>query len=139
MRQAARSCKQNIVEGVTDSSVSMEMCIKLIGIAKGSLRELREDYSDFLRQNGLQTWEINNPKAVQTREFCRKHYDAAEFVEKCSARSAETIANIMRTQIFQLDAMLAKVMKALEEEFIQKGGIKENMYKARLDHRNKSL
>lgn len=27
MRQAARSCKQNIVEGIGDSTVSAEMCI----------------------------------------------------------------------------------------------------------------
>lgn len=33
MRQAARSCKQNIVEGVSDSTVSAEMCIKLLGVA----------------------------------------------------------------------------------------------------------
>lgn len=51
MRQAARSCKQNIVEGCSDSTVSAEMCIKLVGIAKGSLRELLEDYCDYLCQN----------------------------------------------------------------------------------------
>ena len=34
MRQAARSCKQNIVEGVSDSTVSAEMCIKLLGVAQ---------------------------------------------------------------------------------------------------------
>ena len=41
MRQAARSCKQNIVEGVSDGTVSAEICIKLLGIARGSVRELR--------------------------------------------------------------------------------------------------
>lgn len=51
MRQAARSCKQNIVEGIGDNTVSSEMCIKLIGVARGSIRELREDYADFLRQH----------------------------------------------------------------------------------------
>lgn len=34
MRQAARSCKQKIVEGITDSTVSLEMGIKLIGVAR---------------------------------------------------------------------------------------------------------
>lgn len=43
MRQAARSCKQNIVEGISDGTVSAEMCIKLIGVARGSVRELGED------------------------------------------------------------------------------------------------
>ena len=49
MRQASRSCKQNIVEGVSDQTVSVEVCIKLLGIARGSARELLEDYCDFLR------------------------------------------------------------------------------------------
>lgn len=56
MRQAARSCKQNIVEGISDGTISAEMCIKLIGVARGSVRELREDYADFLRQHKLETW-----------------------------------------------------------------------------------
>lgn len=51
MRQAARSCKQNIVEGVCDATVSAEMCIKLLGVTRGSIRELREDYADYLRQH----------------------------------------------------------------------------------------
>lgn len=57
MRQAARSCKQNIVEGVSDATVSAEMCIKLLGVARGSVRELLEDYGDFLRQHDLEIWD----------------------------------------------------------------------------------
>lgn len=56
MQQAARSCKQNIVEGVSDGTVSIEMCIKLIGVARGSVMELREDYADFLRQHKCEIW-----------------------------------------------------------------------------------
>ena len=138
MRQAARSCKQNIVEGVTDNSVLTEMCITLIGIAKGSLRELGEDYHDFLRQRGYSVWEVNDSKSVQTREYCRTHDDAGDFVEKCRMRSAETVANIMRIQIFQLDAMLAKVMQKYEAAFIPAGGVKENMLRARLEQRSKN-
>lgn len=39
--------QQNIVEGVSDCAISAEMCLKLIGVARGSVRELREDYGDF--------------------------------------------------------------------------------------------
>ncbi len=66
MRQAARSCKQNIVEGVSDKTISVEMCIKLIGVALGSLRELAEDYGDFLRQNKLVTWSLQDPRTSKT-------------------------------------------------------------------------
>ena len=37
----------------------------------------------------------------------------------------------MITQIRQLDAMLAKVLKKVEAEFINEGGIKESMSRAR--------
>ena len=43
MVQAARSGMQNIAEGSVDSGVSKASELKLTGIAKGSLQELRED------------------------------------------------------------------------------------------------
>lgn len=49
MTQAARSGKQNIVEGY--ELQSLEGYIRFLGIAKGSIRELEEDYEDFLRQS----------------------------------------------------------------------------------------
>ena len=127
MRQAARSCKQNIVEGVSDGTVSAEMCIKLLGVARGSVQELREDYGDFLRQSNLVTWSLSDPRTTQTRQFCLNHDDPKEFVEKCKARSNEVVANIMLTQIRQIEAMLAKVLKKIEADFIANGGIRESM------------
>ena len=67
MRQAARSCKQNIVEGVSDSTVSAEMCIKLLGVARGSVRELLEDYGDFLRQNNYEIWSKDDDRTKAAR------------------------------------------------------------------------
>ncbi len=72
MRQAARSCKQNIVEGVSDTTVSMEMGIKLVGVARGSLRELMEDYLDFLFQNDLKVWRLEDQVTRRARHFCKK-------------------------------------------------------------------
>lgn len=71
MRQAARSCKQNIVEGISDGTISAEMCIKLIGVARGSVRELREDYADFLRQHKLETWGKDDSRTVSVRNYSR--------------------------------------------------------------------
>lgn len=131
MRQAARSCKQNIVEGCSDGTVSAEMCIKLLGVARGSVRELLEDYGDFLRQNNHETWPAADPRTQIARAYCIKHDDPTEFVAKCRTRSDETVANIMITQIRQIDSMLAKVLKKVEAEFIAEGGIKEAMSTAR--------
>lgn len=47
MIQAARSGKQNIVEGSLEQSVASN--IKLTGVARASYGELLEDYKDFLR------------------------------------------------------------------------------------------
>lgn len=127
MRQAARSCKQNIVEGASDGTVSKEMCIKLLGVARGSVMELREDYADYLRQHKCEIWEKDDSRTLATRNYCRSHYDPREFVEKCERRSDETVANIMLTMIRQMEAMLAKVLKSLEVEFLENGGLKEAM------------
>ena len=135
MRQAARSCKQNIVEGVSDSTVSAEMCIKLLGVARGSIRELLEDYQDYLRQHEMEIWSANDSRTIATRDFCKRNDDAKMFVEKCKERSDETVANIMITLIRQIDAMLAKVLIKIEKEFVAEGGIKEAMTRARRESR----
>lgn len=135
MRQAARSCKQNIVEGVSDGTVSAEMCIKLLGVARGSIRELREDYADFLRQRKFEIWSKDDIRTVQVRGYSQNHYDPAEYVRKCEERTDETVANIMLTLAYQMDAMLAKVLLSVEEQFVAEGGIKEAMTRARKSHR----
>lgn len=135
MRQAARSCKQNIVEGVSDRTISLEMCIKLVGVARGSVRELREDYEDFLRQHDMEIWRVDDPRTLATRKYCVAHDDAKEFVARCRERSPETVANIMLTQIRQLDAMLAKLLKKIEADFLAEGGIRETMSNARRSRR----
>jgi four helix bundle protein len=57
MIQAARSGKQNIVEGSRASGTSKETEIKLFGVARASLEELLRDYCDFLRVRALPIWE----------------------------------------------------------------------------------
>ncbi len=56
MVQAARSGKQNIVEGSMASGTSKESEIKLTNVARASLEELLTDYRDFLRLRGLKEW-----------------------------------------------------------------------------------
>src|SRR5437016_6282462 len=56
MVQAARSGKQNILEGSEASGTSKEAEIKLTGVAWASLGELMEDYRDFLRLRHIEEW-----------------------------------------------------------------------------------
>jgi len=65
MVQAARSGRQNIAEASVDSGTSRKMEMKLTGVAKGSLEELRLDYEDYLRQRGLPKWEPDHPTLVR--------------------------------------------------------------------------
>lgn len=51
-------------------------------------------------------------------------------------RSPETIANIAITLIHQTDVFLRKLIDRLQIDFVKNGGIKEQMYKARIDYRN---
>lgn len=75
MEQAARSGKQNIVEGNVDGATSTYSNIHLINIAIGSLDELKEDYIDYLRCNNLRLWELEDDKCLRARTVCAKHND----------------------------------------------------------------
>ena len=57
MIQAARSGKQNILEGSKASGTSKETEIKLTNTARASLEELLDDYQDFLRSRKFRLWE----------------------------------------------------------------------------------
>lgn len=57
MVQAARSGKQNILEGSRASGTSKETELKLTNVARASLEELLEDYRDALRTRGDALWD----------------------------------------------------------------------------------
>lgn len=136
MVQAARSCKQNIVEGSVAAATSRETENKLTNVAKASLAELREDYGDYLRHNDLQTWSIDDDRVTQTRNFAKTHDDPQIYIEKLSERSPEAFCNIALTLCYQLDYMLYCVIERAKNNFLENGGIKEEMYRARVQYRN---
>lgn len=137
MIQAARSGRQNIAEGSQAGVTSAETELKLINVARASLQELLLDYEDFLRVRGLELWGNNDPRRIQTRNVCKKHNDSQYFQAALPSRSAGTIANIAITLIHQTDYLFQKLIARLQEDFVKNGGIKEMMYKARIDYRNK--
>ena len=64
MVQAARSGKQNIVEGSADGVTSMEMELKLLNVARSSMKELKEDYEDYLTSRHLSRWEVGHAQVL---------------------------------------------------------------------------
>lgn len=138
MIQAARSGRQNIGEGCEAGTTSAESEIKLINVAKASFQELLLDYEDYLRVRNLKKWDINEEKAIITRNVCSKRNDSAFYREAITKRNDETICNIAITLIHQADYLLRKYLEKLQQEFLQNGGIKEQMYKARINRKNSS-
>ena len=136
MVQAARSGKQNLAEGNIDGVTSKEMEIRLTNVNRASLHELLLDYEDYLRVRGLEQWPYNDPRCVQTRAFCKKHLDSAVYREKIKDRTDETIANIAITLIHQCDVLIKGLIEWQKKNFLENGGIKEEMYRARKAYRD---
>jgi four helix bundle suffix protein len=160
MVQAARSGKQNIVEGSMASGTSKEMEIKLTNVARASLEELLADYRDFLRTKGQPIWDKESKEAKYIRNLGKnksyKSYKSPEshgtnrtnttyvtyetyatykpFVE---TRPPDVVANIIICLIHQTNYLLDRQLKQLEAAFLKEGGLRERMTRARLESRKK--
>jgi four helix bundle suffix protein len=159
MVQAARSGKQNIVEGSMASGTSKESEIKLTNVARASLEELLEDYRDFLRTGGLRLWEKESKEALFVRRLGRvkgtgtsgmqshsshlshESYESYESYETyrpfIETRPPEVAANIIICLIHQATYLLRRQLAQLEKAFIKEGGLRERMTRARLEARRK--
>ena len=140
MEQAARSGKQNIVEGSMASAMSKEMEIKLTNVARASLEELLEDYRDFLKTRGLEEWPVEHPFAKRLRELCRVPGAGYETFKKGVEHPDPAIAaNVIIGLIRVASLLLDRQIKKLEQDFILQGGLRESMTKVRLAARKKGL
>ena len=113
MIQAARSGKQNIVEGSEDGQTSSEMEIKLLNIARGSLQELRADYNDYLNTRHLTSWPANSERQQRLREFCHSHNDYSDYEPFVNKMSDEEMANMALTLCHQTDKMMCAYIEKL--------------------------
>ena len=135
MEQAARSGKQNIVEGYSDAEGSTEIEHKLTVIAKGSLEELKEDYRDYLRSHHHEIWGPSHEKYTICQPIFKRHNDTAYYQRQIVGRSAEDIANIALIVIHQTLALIRGLIDWQDEKFLREGGIKEQRYRARTESR----
>lgn len=135
MVQAARSGKQNIAEGSVDGITSREMELRLTNVAKSSMHELLLDYEDYLLTRRLTKWDVDDPRTRQTRAYTRTHMRPEQYQHMVDTRSAETAANIAITMIHQYDVLITGLLEAQKRRFLEEGGIKEQMYRARMQAR----
>ena len=136
MVQAARSGKQNIVEGNADAETSIEMGIKLINVAKASLKELLTDYEDYLRVNGYEQWSDDSDKFIAMRKLGVEGSNQS-ILDIAKSRPLDTVANMAIILLKQEDYLLHKLLASLSEQFLDEGGFKEKMYRMRVERRGK--
>ena len=133
MVQAARSGNKNIAEGSQISGTSKESELKLTGVARGSLEELLGDYRDYLRQRGFPQWDKNSREALFVRKLGARNDESYEFYRSyIETRSSETVANVLICLIHQANYLLDQQLRQLEQDFLQAGGLRERMTRARL-------
>lgn len=137
MVQAARSGKQNIVEGSKAATTSKEMEIKLTNVARASLEELLEDYRDFLKVRDFSIWDKDSKEALYVRKLSLNSHASYESYRKfVDTRPAEVVANIAICLIHQANYLLDQQLKRLEKDFLKDGGLRERMTRARLQVRD---
>lgn len=138
MIQSVRSGKQNILEGSKAGTTSKEMEIKLTNVGRASLEELLRDYRDYLRVRDLRLWDKDSKEARYVRDLGRKTPQTFElYREFVETRPPEVIANIAICLIHQANYLVDQQLKTLEKEFIEQGGLRERMTRARLNYRNR--
>jgi four helix bundle suffix protein len=138
MVQAARSGKQNIAEASVASATSKETEIKLTNVARASLEELMLDYEDFLRTNKLTQWGTNHKLSLRFSQLNRTENATYQtYIKAFENPDPEICANSIRCLCNIVIYLLKQQIKTLEKEFLQQGGLRERMTKARIAQRNK--
>lgn len=142
MIQAARSGKQNIVEGSEAMMTSLKSAIILTNVARASLEELILDYQDFLRQRQLSKWDKNDPRVWRIRKeyggFVSNLRDLSDLNKLRVPRDPESAANTLLTLCHQNSYLLYKQVRALEIKHQKEGGYSEKLYRRRIDFRSKN-
>ncbi len=151
MTQAARSGRQNIIEGSERSSTSKDTEMKLTDVARASLSELRGDYEIFILDRGQLPWSVHSAEACTVNAIS---LDAARFTDdmvKESARHAleqrkkfarwldaedpVVVANAMLIIIGRALNMLKSQIDAQGKAFAEAGGFSERLAARRLEAR----
>ena len=138
MVQAARSGKQNIVEGITDGAASKESELKLLKVAAGSLHELHEDYEDWLRSHQHPIWAKDSVEMKALWAVGKEHSDSEYFMQLARTRPPQTTANIARGMTEQAIYFLDRLIQSKVKRFVENGGLKEQMYRVRQQYRQQS-
>ncbi len=133
MIQAARSGKQNIAEAAANSKQKPKSEPFLLGVASASLKELLEDYRDYLRQHQLKIWPMTDPRALAIRNLYKTYQTDQTDRQNRSYQAyrsylsdPETACNAMLCLINQTTYLLDNQIKAVEIQGRESGAIFES-------------
>lgn len=148
MTQAARSGRQNIIEGSERSSTSKDTEMKLTDVARASLSELRGDYEIFILDRSQLPWSVHSPEAKAINAIS---LDDAPFTDDMVHESAKhareqrkkyakwldsddavVVANAMLIIIGRALAMLKSQIEAQGKAFEETGGFSERLTTKRI-------
>ncbi len=148
---AARSGRQNIIEGSERSATSKETEIKLTDVARASLAELLGDYEIFLADQNSIPWSKNdeNSKAVYSimlpdfsdngdtlHEYWKYYHNVTKVFDPYLRHDDSiVVANTMIIIILRTMAMLSAQIRAQSKRFLEEGGFRERMYQSRAENR----
>ena len=148
MTGAARSGKQNIVEGSESMATSLKTGIKLTNVAKASIEELLGDLEDFLRQRKLSQWSKDDPRVRAFRGRAAKLVRGLSILRDLRDPKAQALldqlglpeppdeaANLLLTLCHQATYLLYRQVKSLEKKHQVEGGYTEKLYRQRTQHR----
>ena len=134
MDQAARSGKQTVEEGINNYATSKASGIHVVNVAVGSLKELKEDYEDFLLIHNLESWRYEDEKYKAAQKLGREKFENISFfINLFESRrdKPEVLANIMVILLRQTIYLQEALLKSLEKDLLENGGFRENIYKKR--------
>ena len=151
MMGAARSARQNIVEGSSRAGTSKETELRLYDVAKGSLEELAGDYEAFLIGRGEVPWAENGPRVSRLMSLALDRYQGSlsrhdygkyilamrsRFAPFLEAEDPVVAANSILIAIDQACKLLHRQMESIAATFREEGGFTERLSKARLETRD---
>ncbi|MBP5544073.1 MAG: four helix bundle suffix domain-containing protein [Kiritimatiellae bacterium] len=154
MLGAARSARQNIVEGSSRAGTSKETELRLYDVAKGSLEELAGDYEAFLISRGEAPWAATDSRASRLMSLTLDRYagplnrhDYGEYVLSMRKRFGAFLeaedpiiaANSILIEIDQACKLLHRQIESIADAFREEGGFTERMSKARLERRDAQM
>lgn len=111
------------------------MEIKLMNVARSSIKELKEDYEDYLVSRNLPLWQTGHQRYDKMIAFCKEHNQLEDYQPFFDKWSDEEMANIALSLCHFVDRMMTNYEEHLQKSFVEEGGIKERMTAARLGYR----